>query len=124
MKKSFLLLLPLCLVLSSCAITGPAEDQWDADRKTDEKLDVGGFFGKGDTQSGATGTQAGRVYSSSAYNTEDLALDEESFKDFETFKAWRRAQESGSVDAQEYRDWVEYQQYRQYKSGEKGSSPK
>jgi hypothetical protein len=121
MKKSFLLLLPLSVVLSACSVTGPAEDQWDADRKTDETIDTDGWFGKGDTKNSTSHTAQGRVYSSSSYNTENLALDEESFNDFEAFKAWRRAQESGSVDAQEYRDWVEYQKYRQYKSGKKAS---
>jgi hypothetical protein len=123
MKKSFLFLLPLSVILSACSVTGPAEDQWDADRKTDETIDVGGWFGKGKSNEGAT-ARTGRVYSSSEYNTENLALDEESFNDFEEFKAWRRAQESGSIDAQEYRDWVEYQKYRQYKSGKKASTPK
>lgn len=114
MKKLLSLLLPACLLMSACSVTGPAEDQWDADRKEDEKLDLGFIRKKSNNKQE---DDKGRTYYPSAtYSTKDLTIDEESFKDFEEFKAWRRAQEEGSVDSQEYRDWVEYQKYRQYKS--------
>lgn len=122
MKKSFLLLLlPISLFISSCTITGEAEDQFDEEEKAD-RIDLGNLLGIGNNnnnvQSGRSSDNGGRrtYYSSGTYSTEGLALDEESFKDFEAFKAWRRAQEEGTIDAQEYREWIEYQQYRAYKS--------
>lgn len=121
MKKSLLIFLPLSLFISSCSTTGPAEDQWDFERKTDVTLDVKGLIGLPSNEEIAARKQqraenGGVYYRTSAYSTENLALDEQSFKDFEEFKAWRRAKDEGSIDAQEYREWIEYQQYRAYKS--------
>lgn len=118
MKKSFFILLPVCLFIVSCSISGPAEDQWDLEEK-DAKLDLGNLLGIGNTSAEVPQREGprGRVYySGGGYSTENLALDKQSFEDFEEFKAWRRAQESGSIDAQEYREWIEYQQYRVYKA--------
>ncbi len=131
MKKPFFVLLPIALFISACSVTGPAEDQWDFDRNNEERLDVKGFLGLPTTEEAEAAkqrkkaAQSGRVYySSPAYSTENLALDEQSFKDFEEFKAWRRAKEEGSIDAQEYREWVEYQQYRAYKAqSERNNTP-
>ncbi|MGH1485530.1 MAG: hypothetical protein ACRBCI_04865 [Cellvibrionaceae bacterium] len=58
------------------------------------------------------------------YDVDLPAIDEQGFKDFEQFKAWRRAQEPGSVDYQEYQDWRAYQQYRRFKAQEAESIEK
>jgi hypothetical protein len=41
------------------------------------------------------------------------AIDLDSFEEFERFKAWRRAQEVGSI---EYQDWLEYQDFLRQKA--------
>ena len=41
------------------------------------------------------------------------AIDLDSFEEFERFKAWRRAQEVGSI---EYQDWLDYQDFLRLKA--------
>jgi predicted small lipoprotein YifL len=41
------------------------------------------------------------------------AIDLDSFEEFERFKAWRRAQEVGSID---YQDWLDYQDFLRLKA--------
>ena len=41
------------------------------------------------------------------------AIDLDSFEEFERFKAWRRAQEVGSI---EYQDWLDYQEFLKLKA--------
>ena len=41
------------------------------------------------------------------------AIDLDSFEEFERFKAWRRAQEVGSI---EYQDWLDYQEFLRLKA--------
>jgi hypothetical protein len=41
------------------------------------------------------------------------AIDLGSFEEFERFKAWRRAQEVGSID---YQDWLDYQDFLRLKA--------
>jgi hypothetical protein len=41
------------------------------------------------------------------------AIDLDSFEEFERFKAWRRAQEVGSI---EYQDWLDFQEFLRLKA--------
>lgn len=60
-------------------------------------------------------SQSGEYYPT--YNDVDYpAIDEQSFRGFEEFKAWRRAQDPNSPNYQEYQDWRAYQQYLRFKA--------
>lgn len=58
---------------------------------------------------------SGNTVSSSSGDIVVPSVGEDSFRDFEEFKAWRRAQEPGSENYQEYQDWRAYQQYLRFK---------
>lgn len=70
-------------------------------------------------------TQQGYYYSvpGSAYSGPAPAIDENSFEEFELFKAWRRAQDPSSPEHRDFQDWRAFQEYRRYKASQEYQDP-
>ena len=121
MKKLFFLILAALLQLS-CSISGPAEDQWDEEEK-EEKINLFGSDSKNGSGIILFGDKRKQPESSSSPTTSGgstlitpPSVDQQSFQEFEEFKAWRRSQDPSSPNHQEFLDWQAYQQYLRFKA--------
>jgi hypothetical protein len=108
----------LFIVLSACAApkVGPAAEQFEPDVPTgpgiltgsEEEFSVSDFF---DPEK--RNKNRNRNITVTGSDVDIPAIDLDSFEEFERFKAWRRAQEVGSI---EYQDWLDYQEFLRLKA--------
>lgn len=114
--KFKLMLLCFSLGIGACA-TGPYEEREDPQAPSGPGVFSGekGEFSLTDFFSEEKKAERAKQQLSNN-NINVPAIDEQSFEDFENFKAWRRAQEPGSENYQEYQDWRAYQEYRRLKA--------
>jgi len=123
--KKLLVLLPLML-MTACAVTGPAEDKWDEEEK-EPKINLDGILGKSsakkeartkaendalrarierlenDRQAGATGnTSAGTSNSGSSNGSV-------------SFREWSSAREKGSSEYDEFKEYQKWLEFKKYK---------
>jgi hypothetical protein len=128
MRKSLPLIPSIaCLILVTGCSVGPVEELEDPQvpqgpgvfSGEDGKITYSDFFGDKNKNNSLKRDKDGRLVYYTDYSNINLpAVDEESFRDFEEFKAWRRANDPRSPDFQEYQDWRAYQQYRRFKQKE------
>lgn len=108
----------LFLFLSACAApkVGPVAEPFEPDVPTGPGLLTGegaefsvtDFF---DPEK--KNTNRSRDITVTGSDVDIPAIDLDSFEEFERFKAWRRAQEVGSI---EYQDWLDYQEFLRLKT--------
>jgi hypothetical protein len=126
MSKSYLVLIHCIFytaLLAGCSV-GPYEEPEDPQvpegpgvfSGADGELTYSDFFGDGKKKARRKGGDNSQTYYPTYSDVDVPAVDEQSFRDFEEFKAWRRAQDPKSPDFQEYQDWRAYQQYRRFKA--------
>ncbi len=105
------------LALSACSIQEATEADLHASNE-------GYFAGPGVLSGSKGGFSVSEIFSSekkrkvggaTAYDVDLPAMDQDSFEEYERFKAWRRSQNPGTEEFKEYQEWQEYQKYRGYK---------
>lgn len=132
MKK--LLALACVVMLSGCAITGPAEDQWDREEKED-RINLSGIFGGSKSASTKKAEQeneelrrrierlergassapadANNAPANSAASVQQGGATSGSSV---SFKEWSNARQKGSSDYdefQEYQKWLEFKKFKE-----------
>jgi hypothetical protein len=104
------------LFLASCAQLGPVPEQVEPDVPTGP-----GLFTGSDGEASLSdyfdpekrNKNRSRDITVTGSDVDIPAIDLDSFEEFERFKAWRRAQEVGSI---EYQEWLDYQEFLRVKA--------
>jgi hypothetical protein len=140
--KNILLFTLLISMLSACAATGPAEDQWDREEKED-KISIGSIFGKSkksaptQAENEALRARIERLERQQGLPAGDVSADPKSSSDITappplgtntggyqpsspqdsvSYQEWLRAKQSNSDDYKafkEYQEWLEFQKMKQ-----------
>jgi hypothetical protein len=108
----------LVIALSACAAlkVGPVPEQVEPDVPTGPGVltGSGGTFSVSDFfDPEKRNKKRNRNITVTGSDVDIPAIDLDSFEEFERFKAWRRAQEVGSI---EYQDWLDYQEFLRLKA--------
>ena len=110
--------LAFVLFLSACAApkVGSVPEQFEPDVPTGPGVltGAGGTFSVSDFfDPEKRNKKRNRNITVTGSDVDIPAIDLDSFEEFERFKAWRRAQEVGSI---EYQDWLDYQEFLRLKA--------
>jgi hypothetical protein len=104
------------LLLSACAQLGPVPERVEADAPRGPGIFTGptGEFSVSDFfDPEKRNKDRSRSITVTGSDVDIPAIDLDSFEEFERFKAWRRAQEVGSI---EYQEWLDYQDFLRLKA--------